>query len=110
MKANLKPVEFSNYNLQLVQTNLKVSDFSKLFLPIESQNPDKESEKRIARTLWVSFIVLSLSIYFFTCIKIAMDCASNSRNEINKMKDAQDREITDKVVQSLSYSSRIAEN
>ena len=47
--------------------------------------------------IWVSAIVLVLSFYCFLFMKTAIDCVSNNKSALNKMKETQSREINEKL-------------
>jgi hypothetical protein len=53
--------------------------------------------------VWVSIIVFFLSIFCFLIIKVSIDQANSSRTELNKMKDAQERQITEKISTNSSF-------
>ena len=96
--------------MQLSQTRIKMnqgnySDFSgnRERRNMESER-DRLNSERFSRMIWVSIIVLILTFGFFGFVKTMIDCANNSTNEINKMRDAKARTISENL-KNLGYHS-----
>ena len=66
-------------------------------------------EKRLIRVVWVIVIVVIFSFYCFIFMKSAIDCANNSKNAINKLKESQAKDIQSKLQRNNLIGSGLGE-
>jgi hypothetical protein len=59
--------------------------------------------------IWVSAIVLLLSFFCFLFMKTAIDCAGNSKSNINKLKESQAREINEVMQKENLIQNHLSE-
>lgn len=59
--------------------------------------------------IWVSAIVLLLSFFCFLFMKTAIDCAGNSKSNINKLRESQAKEINEKMQKENLIRNNLSE-
>lgn len=98
--------------MQLSQTRIRMSSGNLTHFTGTRDRHNMETERerlnieRFNRMIWVSIIVLIMTFGFFGLVKTMIDCANNSTNEINKMRDAKARTISENL-KNLGYLSQI---
>jgi len=97
-----KKEENPKYQMQLVEMKLDPLTVRSL----NSQNQfilAEQTGNRFVRFIWAFLIVLVSSIACFLCVKGSIDWATSSQTELNKMRDAQLRSISEDINTKYSY-------
>jgi hypothetical protein len=63
----------------------------------------EQETNRLVRFIWAFLIVMLSSVGCFLCVKGSIDWATNSQTELNKMKDAQLRAISEEINAKYAY-------